>query len=81
MSVITYSTDYLSMSLLYDNFEAVVINGHTEYKYTRVTDDSAYYLPKDVHNRRQAIRAKIILGLLNPIQPDYTKVYGGHGCC
>ena len=77
---VNYSEDYLRMSLLYDDFEVVLIGGSPEYKYTSTVDDSEYYLPKDVHTRRQAIRARILLGLLNPVQPDYTKVYGGYGC-
>ena len=68
---VTYSQDYLRMSLLNDNFEVVTINGRPEYRYTSTVDDSEYYLPEDVHIRRQAIRASVLLGLLNPIRGRY----------
>ena len=69
---VQYSEDYLKMSLLYDNFEVVIIDGRPEYKYTSARHESGhYYLPEDVHMRRQAIRATVLLGLLNPIRGRY----------
>jgi len=69
---VTYSQDYLRMSLLNDNFEVVTIDGRPEYRYASARHDSGhYYLPEDVHIRRQAIRATVLLGLLNPIRGRY----------